>query len=197
MTQRKILILNGHPYEKSFVHALADAYYRGALAAGHDVVLVHLRDLQFDPILRSGYSEVTPLEPDLVKQQELLTWCEHLVVVTPLWWMSFSALLKGYFDRILLPRFAYKYHKPILGVIPNWSKLLTGRSARVIYTQGSPRWISRTFLLDCVWRGWKWGVIGFCGFKPLRRCEFCVTGASDAKRARMIEKVEKLGRRGI
>ena len=109
--------------------------------------LRRLRDLQFDLVLRGGYHSAKPLEPDIIRQQELIQWCEHLVVVSPNWWWSAPALLKGYIDRVFLPGFAMRYHRRFPYVHP----LLTGRSARVLYTQNSPwlaGWIFRRDLFN-------------------------------------------------
>ena len=55
-----------------------------------------LRDLRFDLVLRGGYHSAKPLEPAIGQQQNLIRWCEHLVVVSPDWWWSASALLTGF-----------------------------------------------------------------------------------------------------
>ena len=77
-----ILLLNAHPDEGNLSDAIATAYIEGSQEAGHEIRCVVLRELQFDLVLRSGYHSAKPLEPDVVEQQELIRWCEHLVVVT-------------------------------------------------------------------------------------------------------------------
>jgi len=187
----KILVLNAHPYAKSFCNYLALAYKEGAIAGGNEVQFVNLRDLKFDPILRKGYSEITTLELDLEEQQKLWKWCEHLVIVTPVWWSSYPSLLKGYFDRILLPGFAYKYHdnKPIP------KKLLEGRSARVIYTQNSPKFYTKFLLLDSFWRSLRDGILSFCGFKPVERTFFTeIMKSNEEERKMWINEVYEIGK---
>jgi NAD(P)H dehydrogenase (quinone) len=190
----KILILNAHPYPQSFCESLANAYREGAESTGNEIKFTNLRDLDFSLILKGGYSEETILEPDLQKQQEFILWCEHLVIITPVWWMSSPALLKGYIDRIFLPGFAHKQKENS----PFFDKLLKGRSASVIYTQGSPKFVSLFFLGDCFWKAIKLGVLDFCGFKPIKRFYFGnVNNSSSAQREKWINTVKNLGIKGF
>jgi outer membrane protein TolC len=66
---KRILVILGHPRTASFCGALADAYAEGAKAGGHEVRVISLGSLSFDPILHNGYAAVQPLEPDLVAAQ--------------------------------------------------------------------------------------------------------------------------------
>ncbi len=190
---KKILILNANPDENSLCNALAQKYLEGAKKSDYDIKIVNLRELSFDPILHHGYNQVQELENDLKDQQELIKWCEHLVIVTPLWWGSVPALLKGYFDRVLLPGFAFKFKPNGKG----WDKLLKGRSATVIYTQGAPFWFSFLFTNDAFWTVLNKSVLDFCGFKPvLRFVAANVSNANEKKREAWLEKVFFLGVKG-
>ncbi len=60
-------------------------------------------------------------------------------------------LLKGLLDRILLPGFAFRYHR----ANPFWDKLLSGRSADVIVTMDTPPWYLRLLYGDPVSRRWR------------------------------------------
>lgn len=82
----RIYLLLGHPDSTSFNGALADAYEMQAKAAGHEVHRQNLGDLQFDPILWHGYHTVQELEPDLVTAQQNIAWCDHWVIIYPIWW---------------------------------------------------------------------------------------------------------------
>lgn len=189
----KILVIDGHPYSKSLCSALAESYIKGAKEANYEIEVIKLRDIKFNPILQSGYIEPMKLEPDLVRAQELLNWCEHLVIVTPYWWAGLPALLKGFIDRTLLPGFAFKFKKNGIG----WDKLLQGRSARVIYTQGSPFIYSKFILLDAFWRSLKTGTLSFCGFSPVKRTYLDNISKSTTERnKKFIKKVYELGKRG-
>jgi len=194
----RILIINGHPYEKSFSRALAERYVKGARAAGHEVKLVHLGELKFDSVLRFGYNKRMKVEVDLKPQPDLVKWCQHFVIVTPVWWLARTSLLQGYFERVLMPGVAYAHKKrlwPFFNFIP--VRLLKGRSARVIYTQDGYQWLYRSLLRDSFWVALKYGVLRYCGFSPVRRtCLAGVSEASENKREQWLRLVERLGRRG-
>ena len=189
----KILVLNGHPDAGSFCDAVAESYAEGARDGGHDIRCVALRELEFDLVLQGGYHSAKPLEPDVAEQQELIQWCEHLVVVSPNWWWSVPALLKGYIDRVFLPGFAMRYHRRFPYVHP----LLTGRSARVLYTQNSPWLAGWLFRGDLFWRWIAGAVLRHCGFQPVRRLAlYSAKDVADQTRLRFLADARELGRRG-
>ena len=130
----KIFVLLGHPDKETLSGELANVYEQEATKAGHEVRRSNIGDLQFDPILHKGYKEIQAFEPDIVTVQDNISWCEHLVIVYPNWWGGMPAILKGFWDRAYMPRFAFRMHKNKFG----WDKLLKGRTARVIILCGNP-----------------------------------------------------------
>jgi putative NADPH-quinone reductase len=75
----------------------------------------------------------------LINAQNDITWAEHLTLVYPIWWGGIPALLKGFFDRVFLPGFAFKYRKGS----PFPDKLLKGRTAHLLVTMDTPPWYYR------------------------------------------------------
>jgi NAD(P)H dehydrogenase (quinone) len=63
--RKKITIVLGHPDLGSYCASIASTYGRAARDAGHEVRLIDLARLNFDPVLHQGYKEIQPLEPGL------------------------------------------------------------------------------------------------------------------------------------
>jgi putative NADPH-quinone reductase len=165
---KKILVILGHPSSNSFCGALAERYAQSALRAGHEVRQLWLGTMDFDPVLREGYQQVQPLEADLRQAQADILWAEQLTLVYPIWWGGVPALLKGFFDRVFLPGFAFKYRKG--KAFPD--KLLRGRSAHLLVTMDTPpwyyRWVYRMPGLHQVRKT----TLAFCGIEPRRTLTF-------------------------
>ena len=158
---RHVLIILGHPAADSFGGAIAQSYLKGAQEAGHETKLLTLNQLQFDPVMHQGYKGSQTLEPSLQAAQADLQWAQEIVFIFPLWWGGMPALLKGFLDRTLLPGFAFKYEHNGKGLTP----MLTGRTARIIITMDTPRWIDRWLYGSPVVRQFKYPILRFCGIK--------------------------------
>ncbi|WP_417662449.1 NAD(P)H-dependent oxidoreductase [Pseudomonas sp.] len=187
---KRILIILGTPKSNSLCHALSDAYAHGARNEGHVVRQLRLGELAFDPVLHSGYESTQKLEPDLLEAQRQIHWAEHLLLVYPVWWGGPPALLKGFFERVLMPGFAFKYHANSC----QWDKLLSGRTADILVTLDTPTWRIP----------WRFGApahsritratLYSCGIKPCRLTEFAsIHTASEDQRQEWLRKAENLG----
>ncbi|NWJ52234.1 MAG: NAD(P)H-dependent oxidoreductase [Bacteroidetes bacterium] len=188
---KRILIINGHPDKKSFCTELANGYKKGADLTGAECKLIHLIDLNFDPILRYGYRQRTELEPDLLAVQQDILDSDHLVFVYPTWWGTYPALLKGFIDRVFLPKFAFKYREDSL----LWDKLLKGKSARLIVTMDTPKWYYSLIYHSPGHNSMKKGILGFCGVTPVKVTTFGPIKSSSLKtRNKWLQKIEEIGK---
>jgi NAD(P)H dehydrogenase (quinone) len=183
---KRILVILGHPRRDSFCAALAKTYRESAEKAGAAVQELALGDLQFDPILRLPSQ---PLEPDLVRAQQLIQWAEHLVWVYPNWWGSMPALLKGFCDRTLQQNFAFRYR-------PNsalWDKLLGDRTAHLIVTMDTPPWYYRWVYGSPGHRQMRQLILGFCGIKTIKITELgSVRQSSQPQRKQWLTKIQQV-----
>ncbi len=183
-----ILILDGHPVPQRLTSTLL-AHYAASVGAA-SVQMMSVRDLAFDPNLQNGYGAEQGWEPDLERVAAAIDACDHLVVGFPLWWGGEPAMLKGLLDRILLPGYAFRYHRDNVF----WQRLLCGRSADVIVTMDTPPWYLRLIYGDPIGRRWRHQVLGFCGFKPVRILRLGPTrrGAAARNLPRWLGQVEKM-----
>ncbi|SMR70961.1 Putative NADPH-quinone reductase (modulator of drug activity B) [Aliiroseovarius halocynthiae] len=193
MTQKRILVLNGHPAETSLNKHLAVQYADAAKAAGHDVRMLHIHDMAFDADYGfGGYKQNKPLEPVLEQFLEDLKWAGHVVIVSPMWWGGLPAKLKGLIDRTFLPGIVFDSRGKGLP-----KPLLTGRSARVILTSDSPWWYFRFFLHRPLFWQLRKQILEFVGLKPARVIHFAQASHPTDKQVEKWEHaVAALGHRG-
>ena len=188
---KRILVILGHPSPDSFCGALADAYVQEARRAGHEVQLLRLSALQFDPVLHDGYRQTQVLEPDLLQAQSDILRAEHLTFIYPIWWGGIPALMKGFLDRILLPGFAFKYRQG--KAFPD--KLLKGRTAHLLVTMDTPPWYYTWIYRMPGLHQLRKTTLEFCGIKPTKTLTFGpILGSKDTQRHAWLTQAQDLAR---
>jgi NAD(P)H dehydrogenase (quinone) len=172
---KKILIIDGHPDGESLCADLAKAYKKGADRAGAEIEEIIIRDLNFNLNLQSGYRKRTELEPCLLDAQKKIFEAQHIDWVHPVWWGSYPAIMKGFIDRVFLPRF---FFRKIPGKSTVWEKLLTNKSAHIIYTLDTPKffwWLSGRPSYMAL----KYITLYYCGVSPIRGTPLGIVRLSD------------------
>jgi putative NADPH-quinone reductase len=163
---RRIAIIQGHPDPSGahLCHALADAYAAGAERAGYAVDRIDIAKLDF-PVLRTqtGF-ENEDVPPNLRSAQHAIANAQHLLIVYPLWLGGMPALLKGFFEQVFRPSFAFRYEGK---GFPR--KLLKGKTARIVVTMGMPAFIYRWYYGAHSVKSLERNILGFCGIGPIRK----------------------------
>ena len=193
---KRVLIIDGHPdaAAEHYVHALSTAYRDGARLGGHAVRGIVVSELQF-PLLRSSEDFTSGTPNDVIRKcQEDLLWADHVVVLFPLWLGAMPALLKGFFEQVLRPGFAFA---PAKGHgLPR--KLLRGKSARIVVTMGMPALFYRWYFRAHSVKNLKRNVLAFCGLKPVRACLVgTVEAMSQSARGSWLTRMQRLGQRAL
>lgn len=188
---RNVLVILGTTDDESFCAAIADEYVKSSSEAGNEVRYFKLGDIQFDPVLHHSYNKRQELEPGLVDIRDAISWSNHIVLVYPIWWGSFPAILKGMFDRVFLPGFAFKYRENS----QFWDKLLKGRSAHAITTMDTPPWYFKLVYHNPAHHQMRKTILEFTGIKPVRITSFGpVRHSAPSKREKWLGKVRKWAR---
>ncbi|MCX2860545.1 NAD(P)H-dependent oxidoreductase [Paucibacter sp. PLA-PC-4] len=188
----RLLIIQGHPDSSAphLCHALADAYASGALDAGHELRRVEVAQLDF-PLLRSQTEwQQGTLPVGLQEAQDAIAWCQHLLIVFPLWLGDMPALLKGFLEQVARPGFAF--HSEGNNMLAK--KGLAGRSARVLVTMGMPAALYRYYFRAHSLKSLERNILGFVGIAPVHETLVGgVEGLSEAARKKWLARLRKLG----
>ncbi len=189
----RVAIIQGHPDTRQdrFCHALAEAYEAGARQGGHEVRRIEVARLDF-PLLhtQTEFVEGSP-PPDIQGARETIAWANHLVIVYPLWLGAQPALLRAFFEQVFRNNFAMRTNPNGRG----WTRLLKGRSARVIVTMGMPATFFRLYFGAHGTKALKRGVLGLGGISPIRESLIgMVESRSNVYRGRWLARVQAMGR---
>ena len=87
---KRVLVINANPKTDSLTKSLANQYM-DSVNSQYEVEVIHIGDLDFTPDLQEGYQTIQQLEPDLVNTQALISWAEHIVILSPVWWGTVPA----------------------------------------------------------------------------------------------------------
>lgn len=115
------LIVLAHPERNSFNGAWARSSRRAAEALGQKVLVSDLYSFDFDPVEGKRHyqalSSQTPFDPlkvqeeavetenvpkEILSEVEKLQAANQIIFHFPIWWFAPPAVLKGWFDRVLL-----------------------------------------------------------------------------------------------
>jgi NAD(P)H dehydrogenase (quinone) len=118
----------------SLCNSIKDRLNTLALAAGNKVVIQDLYKDNFAPVLAEDeLNRKFPIDNLVLRYQKEIASSGYIIFIYPDWWGFCPAILKGWFDRVLSPGFAYDYTGPDFGA-KNLIPLLSGLKSLVICT---------------------------------------------------------------
>jgi NAD(P)H dehydrogenase (quinone) len=156
-----VLIVYCHPCEKSLGGQILDQYVSGLEAAGRTYEVADLYREGFDPVFAAGdYVQFHggTLPDFILAEQRRVDRADAIVIVSPLWWLGFPAILKGWFDRVWSNGWAYEFEND-----PEGSLLRPRPFLMLLTTGGSARSFARYGYADALDRLIRTGVLGWCG----------------------------------
>ena len=132
-------IIFAHPWHGSFNKSILDAVIEELQNNQQAYQVIDLNKDGFNPVMTerelSLFAKGESLDPLVSKYQNMLKENDRLIFIFPLWWSDVPAILKGFFDKVMLKNFAYAAtSKGLKG------KLTHIRTAKVIVTGQVPRW---------------------------------------------------------
>ena len=153
----RVLYLYCHPLPESFHAAIRVRALAGLAAAKHEVDLCDLYAEKFDPVMseemRRRYHDTSLNQAGVEDYVRRLRAADGLVVQFPVWSFGMPAMLKGFFDRMMMPGVGFDlsdpaHAKPLLGNIKRIAGIATyGRPrSRAILVGDPPRKIVKRYL---------------------------------------------------
>ncbi|PVY70041.1 NAD(P)H dehydrogenase (quinone) [Tamilnaduibacter salinus] len=147
-----VLIVLAHPERASFNGGLSDVAADALQAQGHQVEVDDLYRQGFDPVERASFYtrredethfatlteqrehyDDNALPRDVQHELNRLDWADLVIFQFPLWWHAQPAILKGWFDRVLV------YGGRYSGSMRYDHGYFRGKRAVLSVTTGSPR----------------------------------------------------------
>ena len=108
----RVLVIYAHPVADSFNGTLFTCVKESLTEAGHLVDALDLYEDGFDPVLsaeeRNSYFDVDANRARTAPYVERIEKAEGLVFVFPTWCLGPPAILKGFFDRIMVPGVSFR-----------------------------------------------------------------------------------------
>jgi putative NADPH-quinone reductase len=180
-----VTIVFSHPWHGSFNKAILDTITTKFDKENKAYQVIDLPKDKFDPSFTeaelAGYSKGKAIDPLVTKYQEMMKNSDEMIFIYPIWWGTMPAILKGFFDKVLLLDFAYNYTN-------GWTPLLSIGKSTVITTSESPGANFKPFVQDYFIPNMLYSV-GINNATWLN-CEHIVSG-SDEYRKDFLKKVEE------
>jgi putative NADPH-quinone reductase len=187
----KVLVVFCHPVETSYNAAVHRVAVDTLREAGHEVADLDLYAENFNPVLsraeRLDYHDLAKNRAGVKKYVDQLLWAEALVFVYPTWTYGLPAMLKGWFDKVMLPGVSF-----VLGADgvarPNLKHI---RHVVGISSYGRPWWVA-TFLMGNPPRK---NIVRYFRLVTAGRAKidfvahYDMNRSTDATRARFLDKV--------
>lgn len=157
----KTLIIYAHPNVEGHCSYILKEVISNLKNKKIEFELIDLYKKEYDPILHENelYSAKRKnISKINLEYQKKIKKSEMQIYIYPIWWGSMPAILKGFFDKVFVGGFSFKYvnNFPI--------GLLKNKKAIVISTSGAPsffyKYIDRTPIKLI-----KRLILGFCGIK--------------------------------
>jgi NAD(P)H dehydrogenase (quinone) len=190
----RVLVVYCHPCEESFNRAIRDLAMQTLIGAGHDVRLLDLYAIGFDPAMsaeeRRDYHTESVNENRVAEHLALVRWAESLVFVYPTWWFGLPAMLKGWCDRVLVPHATFVMPTASRPIAP----LLTNIRRLTVVTTCGASWLVSKFVGEPGRRTLLRGVRSLChpacGTRYL--AHYKMDTSTETSRARFLARVENM-----
>jgi len=182
-----VLVIFSHPDPKSFNAAILGVVKDELENKGAQFKIKDLYAMHWDPVLSAD--ELAGKVPDhIAAEQRDVGWADLLVFISPVWWYSVTAIMKGYIERVMSLGFAYDHAEG------GPRGLMGGKSAIFITTSGADEKTARdSGMSESMNISLVSGFGEFCGFDNVKFKNYYAVGlVSDTARKEMLADIRSL-----
>jgi NAD(P)H dehydrogenase (quinone) len=158
----RILILYVHPSLDSFCGRVLTATRSALAEAGHEVEVADLYRERFNPaLIQADFAQFArqPMPADVLREQARIERNDALIVIAPIWWYQFPAMLKGWIDRVFSEGWAFTdSHSRSAPATLRLRHVLVLASAG-----GNPKTYDKYGYRQAIAALWDTGIWGYCG----------------------------------
>jgi len=186
--EKRALVVFAHPNPSSYCGALRDVTVQKLSSMGFNVIESDLYKMNFNPVFtlkdinidqpKEGISisaeikntvEAHKVLPDAQAEIDKVLSVNYIAFIAPTWWGTVPAILKGWFDRVLLRGLAFDVPENVFQ-----TGYLKGKKCLLVTTTGSPKEYFKKegkmgggqTIEENYWHIIQ-GVFGFCGMESL------------------------------
>ncbi|GAA3539911.1 NAD(P)H-dependent oxidoreductase [Amycolatopsis ultiminotia] len=127
-----VLWIFAHPEPQSLNGSLRDEGIATLRSLDHQVRESDLYAMHWNPVV----DKIATAPDDVRAEHEKLAWADAVVFQFPLWWYGTPAILKGWFDRVLIQGYGYDVRDEDGRVLRYGEGTLAGKRALVVVTAG-------------------------------------------------------------
>ncbi|MDG1973846.1 MAG: NAD(P)H-dependent oxidoreductase [Flavobacteriaceae bacterium] len=182
----KNLIIIGHPDMNSFC-------YNGIFKTVKNELNTENQETKTIDLYRDSF---TRPRANLIKNyQDLISWCERIYFISPVWWFRLTPRMEIFFDEVFTQGFAYKFVN-ITKLYAYPKPFLKDKKVRTYVTHGAPALPVITLYLNSVKLRLVMGVYTFVfGWRfslfSKTRQFWSVPFVSDNKRSKYLNSIKK------
>lgn len=107
----KTAVVFAHPWHGSFNMAILQRAVEKLRAEEDDFVVLDLYRDGFDPVMSESdlalYAKGESGDPLVKKYNAVLDEAQRIIFIFPIWWYDMPAILRGFFDKVMLSGSAY------------------------------------------------------------------------------------------
>ena len=182
----KNLLIIGHPSENSFC-------YSGIFLTIKNTLKKNNEETKIIDLYRDSFTR--PREKLISEYKEMVTWCDRIYIISPVWWFRLTPRMEIFFDEVFVPGFAYEFVN-ITKLYAYPRPFLKDKIVRTYVTHGAPSLPVRTLYLNSVKLRLVMGVYTFVfGWRvslfTKTKQFWSVPFVSESKRKKYLKSVER------